>query len=174
MLPPADIAEVRDYLQAGRPLVGIRTASHAFQGKTFDDPAAPWRKFDVEVLGANYLGHYSNKTATGGLSTLIQILPEQAGHPILTGVDRGELRSTSSLYKNHDLASTAKVLMTGHVAGQSEVEPVAWTNSYRGGRIFYTSLGGQTDFELPAFRHLLLGSIYWGLDRQVPAAEPKR
>ncbi|HEX4143434.1 MAG TPA: ThuA domain-containing protein [Pirellulales bacterium] len=170
VLPPAEIAEVHAYLDAGRPLVGIRTASHAFEGKTAEATPA-WGKFDLEVLGADYLGHYSNKTPAGGVATLYQIVPEQAIQPLLTGIARGESRSASSLYKNHDLASTTTVLMTGHVEGQNEVEPVAWINSYRGGRIFYTSLGGAEDFQVPAFRRLLLSAVYWGLDHQVPAAE---
>ena len=173
VLPPDEIAEVRPYLEAGRPLVGIRTASHAFEGKNADDPNAAWPKFDLEVLGADYLGHYNNKTPQGVVATIFQIVPAQAGHPILTGVDRGELRSVASLYKNHDLAPSATVLMTGHVDGHSEVEPIAWINSYRAGRIFYTSLGGVEDFQLPAFRRLLLDAIYWGIDRQVPPVVAK-
>jgi type 1 glutamine amidotransferase/nicotinamidase-related amidase len=172
VLPPAEIAEVHAYLESGRPLVGIRTASHAFQGKTLTDENAAWRQFDVEVLGAHYLGHYGNKTPTGSVATVYQIAPDAASQPILAGIDHGELRSPASLYKNHDLAPSATVLMTGHVDGQSEVEPIAWTNNYHGSRIFYTSLGGYDDFQTAAFGRLLLDAIYWGLDRQVPAAEP--
>ncbi len=173
VLPPDEIAEVRAYLDAGRPMVGIRTASHAFEGMT-TNAAAAWGHFDVDVLGADYLGHYSNKTPRGGVATVYQVVPEEAGQPILAGIDRGELRTTASLYKNHDLTPTTTVLMTGHVEGQGDVEPVAWTNIYHGGRIFYTSLGGVDDFQAPAFRRLLLDAIYWGLDRQVPAAESGR
>ncbi len=126
---------------------------------------------DVEVLGADYQGHYSNKTPAGGLATVFQIVPQQVIQPILTGVGQGEWRSGSSLYKNRDLAPTTTVLMTGHVEGKEEIEPVAWTNVYQGGRIFYTSLGGVDDFQVPAFRRLLLDAIYWGLDRQVPPAD---
>ena len=47
--------------------------------------------------------------------------------------------------------------------------PVVWTNSYKGGRIFFTSLGAPDDFKLPQFRRLLSNSVLWALDKPVPA-----
>ena len=146
MLPPDEIAEVHAYLDSGRPLVGIRTASHAFQGKTLTDENAAWRTFNVDVLGANYLGHFNYKLPGGGYSTLVEVTPDETLHPLVSNLAHAELRSTTSLYKNHDLAKTVTVLMTGHAEGQGDVEPVAWTNTYHGARIFYTSLGGPDDF----------------------------
>ncbi len=168
VLPPDEIAEVHAYLDSGRPLVGIRTASHAFQGKTLTDETAAWRTFDVDVLGANYLGHFNNKTPSGGYSTLVDVTPAEAQNPLVSNLAQGELRSATSLYKNHDLAKTVTVLMTGHAEGDGDVEPVAWTNTYKGGRIFYTSLGGPDDFQNPIFRRLLVNAVYWGLDREIP------
>ena len=48
-LPEDQLKIVQEYCEAGRPVVGIRTASHAFQN---------WLEFDKTVLGGNYRGHY--------------------------------------------------------------------------------------------------------------------
>ena len=53
----------------------------------------------------------------------------------------------------------------GRWSDRTEPEPVAWTNTYHGGRIFYTSLGHPDDFQLPQFNRLLLNAIRWTLDR---------
>ena len=58
-LPEADLARVRKYLAAGRPLVGVRTASHAFHTKGKHPKGhAEWQEFDPEVLGGHYVGHH--------------------------------------------------------------------------------------------------------------------
>lgn len=44
---------------------------------------------------------------------------------------------------------------------------MAWTNTYKGGRIFYTSLGHADDFKLPQFRTLLSNAIQWAADKPV-------
>ena len=47
----------------------------------------------------------------------------------------------------------------GHTDEHSE--PVAWTRLHNGGRICYTSLGHQKDFELEPFLRFLAQSILW-------------
>ena len=81
-LKVADLARVRKYLAAGRPLVGVRTASHAFHTKGKHPRGhAEWQEFDPEVLGGHYVGHHGNK-----LVTTVRTLPAAAKHPILAGV----------------------------------------------------------------------------------------
>ncbi len=58
--------------------------------------------------------------------------------------------------------------MEGRVKGQETIEPVTWVNTSEGRRVFYTSLGNRRDFELPAFRRLLLNGTLWALGRPVP------
>ena len=48
------------------------------------------------------------------------------------------------------------------------MESVAWINTKEGRRVFYTSLGDPRDFQLPAFRRLLLNGTLWALDMPVP------
>ena len=40
-------------------------------------------------------------------------------------------------------------------------EPVTWTRTHAGGRVFYTSLGHQEDFEEPSFLRLLANAVLW-------------
>ena len=152
-LPEEQLGRIRKYLNSGRPLIGLRTASHAFEN---------WKEWDHDVLGGNYHNHSSDK-----LAVTIRKVPEAAEHPILKGVER-EFVAGGSLYLNAPLPPSSTVLLMGSVTNQPP-EPVAWTHSYKGARIFYTSLGHPNDFENPSFRRLMVNAIFWTLNR--PAAE---
>ena len=173
--PPKEMmALIREHLNAGKPLVGIRTASHAFGAKPVDDQHEGWESFDVDVLGGNYQGHYNN-VGPNAAPTDIKIIPEEAGHPVLTGLPLNEMRVTSHLYRSRKLAAAVLPLMTGQVEGRSEVEPVAWVNTNSNRRVFYTSLGNPNDFKQPFFRRLLLNGMLWSLKEPIPPAPaPKR
>lgn len=155
---------VRAHLAAGRPLVGIRTASHAFalrpNDKLTDLKLAVWQEFDPEVLGGHYTGHYGKDAAT------VTLAPDAAAHPILRGITANGLIGNGGLYKNTPLARDATPLLLGTIAGQP-TEPVAWTHRYgaKQARIFYTSLGHWDDFQNPEFRRFLANSITWALGK---------
>jgi type 1 glutamine amidotransferase len=147
-----DLAHVKKYCEAGKPVVGIRTASHAFQN---------WLAFDKEVLGGNYSGHYGT-----GPITEVKFDGGARDHPILAGVE--PFTSHYSLYKNTGAAADIRVLATGVIPGHSE--PLAWTRVHGGGRVFYTSLGGPDDFKNENFRRMLVNAIFWTAGRN---AEPR-
>lgn len=158
------IEALRRHLSAGKPVVGIRTASHAFElreGKPLVGHL-DWPKFDTDVLGGDYQNHWNNKPPTGP-PTIVRIATEKSTHPILAGVQPAEFKVSSHLYKSRDLVADAEVLLRGQVEGASEIEPVAWTRMAGESRIFYTSLGSAEDFALPAFRTLLRNGILWAL-----------
>jgi len=155
---------VRAHLAAGKPLVGIRTASHAFALRpkdTLTDPKlAVWPEFDPEVLGGHYTGHYGKDPAA------VTLAPGAAPHPILSGVAVDKLVAHGGLYKNTPLEKTAVPLLIGTIAGQP-AEPVAWTHRFgaKQARIFYTSLGHWDDFQNPEFRRFLVNGIAWALGK---------
>ena len=161
------IAMIRRHVADGKPVVGIRTASHAFAARPPSDRYAAWPEFDAEVLGGNYQGHYGNKPPKDP-PTLVRTIPAASGHPVLTGVSAETFAVTSHLYRNRGASKEILPLMEGHVKGQSTMEPVAWINTKEGRRVFYTSLGDPRDFQLPAFRRLLLNGTLWALDMPVP------
>ena len=171
--PKAQLDLVRAHLAKGRPLVGIRTASHAFDREPPGKHHARWAKFDDEILGADYRNHYGNKPPKDP-ATVIQATAMGAKHPILTGVTHDAFEAKSHLYKNKPVAPTVSVLMAGTLPGRDEInEPVAWTNEVNDSRVFYTSLGGTGDFELPAFQRLLLNGVLWALEKPIPPADPR-
>ncbi len=137
------------WCEAGKPIVGIRTASHAVQ---------TWLEFDKLVLGGNYKGHYGR-----GPACKVTIADEGRKHPILKGVE--PFTSQGSLYKNAGLTAT-NVLMYGEAGGKRE--PVTWTHTYKDGRIVYTSLGHQGDFENEHFLRLLANAVFWAAEREAP------
>jgi type 1 glutamine amidotransferase len=148
------LEQFKKYATSGRPVVAVRTASHAVQ---------TWLEFDHEVLGGNYSMHQPV-----GPITQIDVLPAGENHPILIGVTLAT--ASEALYKNAGHAADIQVLLRGSIPGQP-AEPLAWTREYRGGRIFYTSLGGQETFRQTAFRRMLANALFWTAHR---AAEPKK
>jgi type 1 glutamine amidotransferase len=153
-LPRDQIDQIRKYVQSGKPLIGLRTASHAFEN---------WKEFDREVLGGNYGNHHGNR-----LKTTVSIIPQAREHPVLQGVSG--FVSDGSLYRNTPLQSGAKPLLLGKVEG-FPAEPVAWTHDYKGARVFYTSLGHPNDFKSDSFRALLHNAIEWALDKPLKPRE---
>jgi type 1 glutamine amidotransferase len=163
--PPKDqLDAVRAYLASGKPLVGIRTACHAFALRPTDkiaDPAlAVWQEFDPEVLGGHYTGHYGHDKVTISLATGAD------AHPILNGVTAAHLIGNGGLYKVSPLADDTTPLLIGAIADQP-AEPVAWTRRQgtKAGRVFYTSLGHPDDFQNPEFRHFLVNAVVWALGK---------
>ncbi len=65
-LSAADLQIVRDFVAKSKPVMGIRTASHAFslRGKEPEDGLAAWPEFDAQVFGGNYTNHYGNELST--------------------------------------------------------------------------------------------------------------
>ena len=158
-LPKDQLAAIRAYLDAGKPLVALRTACHAFalRGKAKPPEGCDqWPAFDAEVLGCHYGDHWPNEAGSE-----IANSPAAAREPILAGVQPARWHSAGSLYKALPLAPGCKVLMTGRFG--EHVEPVAWTRTYRGGRVFFTTLGHPRDFDLPQFQQLLVNAIAWAV-----------
>jgi putative heme-binding domain-containing protein len=171
--PTAMIEAIRAHLNAGKPLVGIRTASHSFGAKPPDDQHTAWDTFDLDVLGGHYQNHYGNN-----LAPKIRAASGATAHPVLTGVEVDSLRTRYSLYRSRDLTATTRALLTGtiQVEGKDVTEPVAWVNTGANRRVFYTSLGGPDDFKEAAFRRLVLNGVLWALNRPIPPIDsaPKK
>jgi type 1 glutamine amidotransferase len=145
------LERVKKYATSGKPIVAIRTASRGFQN---------WLDMDKEVLGGDYKGHF-------GHDQLPDIKLTEAGdkHPVLKGVK--PFTATGGLYKNPNVAKDVTVLMTGEIPKSKE--PVTWIRDYKGGRIFYTSLGHPKDFEDANFLRMLTNAVFWTAKKDVPA-----
>lgn len=154
-LPEDQMKPIRQHWEQGKPIIGIRTASHAFQEN--DN-----RTFDRQVLGGNYQGHY------GDGSVQVTALAGAEDHPVLRGVKDF---TSGKLYKESGLAPDTVVLQNG--SNGQFTHPVTFVHTYRGGRVLYTSLGIPDDFTNPNFRQMLVNAIFWTTHRD-PARMSKQ
>ena len=163
--PPDQLDAVRAHLNSGKPLVGIRTACHAFALRPTDPPAAPnravWQAFDPQVLGGHYTNHYPE-----GPKTTVTVAAGEQNHQILKGLTVSKLVGAGSLYKVSPLEPDTTPLLMGAIPDQ-QPEPIAWTHRFgeKRARIFFTSFGHPDDFTNAEFRRLLVNGIAWALGR---------
>jgi type 1 glutamine amidotransferase len=160
----AQLEAVRAYLASGRPLVGIRTACHAFivlDARPADPKLEDWPEFGPDVLGSHYTRHYNDAPMV-----TITVAPGAEAHPILRGVSAAALGGDTTLYSVNPLANDAVPLLVTTVHGHP-LETVAWTHAYgpNRARIFYTQLGAPKDFQNQVFRHLLVNGVAWALGK---------
>jgi hypothetical protein len=160
-LEPEKMALIRDYVVGGRPVLGIRTANHAFDARDHDSSLlVDWPDFDPEILGGNYHGHYGR--IQQGMQ--VAIVPGMEGHTLLQGVNPEGFRSPCSLYEVRPLKSDrVQVLLIGSIPDKPP-EPVLWMNRNRYGEAIYTSLGHFEDWENENFRQIILNAVDYLLD----------
>lgn len=170
-LPDDQLARIVRYVESGRPIVGLRTSTHAFLYPAGSPHQALNDGFGRDVLGQKWITHHGNTSTTS-----VAIHSASAQHPILRGV--APFAARSWLYHVAPLAGgPATVLLEGtsvdsRLAAKADqfppVQPVAWTREYKGARVFFTTLGHPADFEQPSMRRLLVNGILWALGREVP------
>lgn len=162
-LPSEQMTALQSFVKSGKAILGIRTASHAFkmnfknpEGFQVPEGRMEWTEFDHEILGGNYHNHGPNMDGTG----VNNIAPD---HPVMKGVLAASWHSTGSLYLTQPIAKDATLLMTGST--KSDKEPLTWVRDKTPGRgkVFYTGLGHPEDFQVPAFRQLLVNAILWSI-----------
>jgi type 1 glutamine amidotransferase len=166
--PKEQLAAIRAHLEAGKPLLGIRTANHAFipvPTETVTDTALDtWPEFNPEVLGGQNTGY-----ETKGLPYSVRIAPGAEKNPLIQGVDTATIQGHKSLYKVLPLAADTTSLLIGTAQPPSTTppQPVAWTRHHgpKKAPIFYTSLGAADDMSIPAVRQLILNGVKWTLNR---------
>lgn len=187
---------IADYLDSGRPVIGLRTATHAFnipKGRKFYNQSwncdLPNSKqgFGKQVLGETWVAHHGHhgKEATRGI-----IAPGQEQHPVLRGVASGAIFGPSDVYTvTLPLPGDSLPLVLGEVvAGMAPTDPklegkkndpmmpIAWTKTYsangKAGRVFTTTMGAATDLSSEALRRLLVNATYWavGLESSIPSS----
>jgi hypothetical protein len=189
-LPDDQMKLFVDYLDSGKPLLSLRTSTHAFNyTRHKDSPYArysfnsknPEGGFGREVVGETWVSHYGahQKESTRG-----QIAPGMEEHPIVKGVD--DIWGPSDVYGLRSLSGDSKPIVLGQVLSGMEptdkpnpskdLVPVAWIKTYTGpsgrvARVFATTMGHAGDLKSEGFRRLLVNACYWCLKRedQIPA-----
>jgi len=189
-LPDAQMKHFVDYVEAGKPIVAMRTATHAFDLKT----SATYRRFTWnskewdggfgrQVLGETWINHHGRHAVQ---STRGIVAPGQERDPILRGIPSGGIWVPTDVYEVRlPLREGAQPLILGEVlegmqpsdravAGKANdpMMPVAWTKTYgKSGRVFTTTMGSSQDLLNEPFRRLLVNATYWalGMERRIPA-----
>jgi type 1 glutamine amidotransferase len=163
-LPHEQMNAIKTYLSKGKPLIGIRTANHAFavQGKIADvaDGFEDWPDFVADFLGCQNRGY-----GPDALGYDVTLVPEAASHPIVKDLQIKQWHSKGGIYKVAPLLDKgATVLLMGKV--NDLVEPIAWTRNAGKSKVFYLSMGYPDDFQTQQFITLLTGGIKWALDKK--------
>jgi type 1 glutamine amidotransferase len=151
---PEDLKAIQQYFQAGRPVVGLRKASHSFQN---------WVEADRIVFGARYGGHFfkDRKAQT------VFIEDRNKEHPLVKGFQ--PFMCGGGLYNYTQLAPEVEVLMSGGPPG--EFMPVTWTRIHKEtrGRIFYTRYDPNDLKNDEGCRQLVARALFWAADRDQAA-----
>lgn len=179
-LPEAEWQPVERYIKSGKPIVGLRTANHAFKFQA-DDPRFEWNSnFGRRVFGTPYIAHQQTKTN-------IRVVDKHKAHPILSGIEKTNWESAAKLYLTR-LQPGCVPLIVGEGEGksrllekdfgtiqinESETDVVAWTwKNEWGAKVFSTTLGHASDFGEASFTRMLVNSVCWATGRpQLPASE---
>lgn len=179
-----------DYLNRGGPVVGMRTATHAFKMNA-DDPFSKYSfshkgpeyelGFGHQVLGQTWVGHYGRNHQQ---STWITIVDDKKTHPILRGVKDIWVQAGGYVGKPTDgeILTMAQPLngMTPNSPADTTKPPMPseWTRTYRSatgksGRVFTSLYGTPEDILNDGYRRLLVNGCFWALgleDKIVPDA----
>jgi hypothetical protein len=185
-LPDDQMKLIAAYVESGRPIVGLRTATHAFnlkKNKAFASYSFNSKEWDGgfgrQVLGETWISHHGQhgKQSSRGI-----VAPGAESHAILRGIKDGDVWGPTDVYGVRlPLPGDSKPLILGQVLeGMKPTDqpvtgkvndpmlPVAWVKSYTGkegkpARVFTTTMGASQDLENEGVRRLLVNACYWAL-----------
>ena len=119
-LPDEQMQMIDDYLKSGRPVMGLRTATHAFNIPTeskwahysfnYKGEKSEWQGgFGEAILGTSWVAHHGwhKKESARGIIT--------DAHPINSGIDSGSIWSAADVYTVKELGPEAVPVVWGQV-----------------------------------------------------------
>ena len=191
-LPDDQMKFFADFVNSGKPILGLRTATHSFAYER--NKSSPYARYDYrsqnwpggfgqQVLGETWVNHHG---VHGKESTRGMINDACKNHPILKGVD--DIWGLTDVYTVTHLPKDAQVLVWGQVlegmkptdkplAGPKNepMMPLVWIRHYTGeagkpSPIICSTIGSAVDFENAGLRRLVVNACYWGvgLDKSIP------
>jgi len=176
--------------EAGKPIIGLRTSTHAFNFPEGSSQIA-LNKFGKDVLGEQWVSHWGKHKAE---ATRGEVEKTVSDNPIVHGVS--DVFGDTDVYEAYP-PQDATILMRGIVLsgmkadtapatykkkrasdGQEQAVndpamPIAWTRLYKNpagntNRIFCTTMGSATDLQNEGLRRLVTNGVFWGLGLDVP------
>jgi hypothetical protein len=180
---PADqMKQFIAYVDSGKPIIGLRTATHAFQirngdyvsySHTYTGPEYE-KGFGRQVLGETWVSHYGPNHTTSGRMVLEE---GQLAHPILTGVK--DVWLESGVYRVNPKTEGTTILARSRVLDGmaadappherlTELQPSAWvrnitSKSGASQRVFTTTHGSSKDLLNDGFRRMLVNASLWSV-----------
>lgn len=195
-LPEEQMQHIADYIDTGKPIIGMRTATHAFNGMkgkfakyNWDNRDKDYKQgFGRQILGETWISHHGNH---GSQSTRGIFAKDAEKHPILKGIKDGDIWGPTDVYGATPLAPS-EILVYGQVlVGMKSTDkpvegkkndpmmPVGWTRTLPVApanvppmRVFCTTMGASQDLESEGTRRMLVNATYWTLrmEEQIPNA----
>ncbi len=191
-LPDDQMKYFVDYYESGKPIIALRTSTHAFNYgkdsqsiyKHYAYNSRTWKGgFGKQVLGETWVAHHGahKREATRGI-----IEPSAKDNPILKGVT--DIFGDSDVYTANPPAD-ADILVRGQVlAGMkptdppvegkqkptdkfeknNPLQPIVWTRNHKNeagktNKILTTTMGAATDLQSEGLRRLLVNATYWAV-----------
>ena len=182
--PSAEQAQhITNYLNAGKPVIGIRTATHAFRGEGRFQ-RIPFNRFGRDVLGEEWVSHHGKHKREGARGV---IPAESPSHPILNSVV--DVFAPSDVYGVTHLTDDDQILLRGAITEtldphsailtddprNNPMHPFAWLHTFRTpdgrgvGQSFCTTAGASVDFLSEDLRRMLINAACHLTGRPVPA-----
>jgi hypothetical protein len=182
-LPDGDMKHIADHVNAGKPVLGVRNATHAFKYpadsvspyKSWDYRSKEWQGgFGQQILGDTWVAHYGKFQKE---STLAHKDATQRSHPVLRGV-------ADTIFCHTDVNSVLRLTPADQVLFRGQVlsglnpadEPVndarkdvrmpfAWFRTYSSpsgaqGRSFTTTAGASVDWLNEDLRRLFVNAVF--------------
>ena len=190
-LPDDQMKYFDEYLQSGKPIVALRTSTHAFlytrntqsQYARYGTKSTVknWEEgFGKSVLGETWVSHHGVHGSEGTRGLINGLF---ASHLILKGVK--DVWGPTDVYTVRSLDPETKILMYGQstlemtpeapLSYAKSIMPVAWTKSYQNergktARIFATTMGASMDLKSEDLRRMLINASYWvmGMENLIP------
>lgn len=181
-LPQDELKYITDHVESGKPIIGLRTSTHAFLYQE-DSMKHMNNEWPTKVFGQQWITHHGH-FEDGNKPLTSVYFANKMMQPILRGVksfdafswlyhvDGGEWKlqgDCNILLKGKSLKSNHE--MEGNLDKFPMTNPVAWTKTYtsksgKSSKVFFTTLGHPYDFKDASMRKLLLNSILWALDAE--------
>ena len=189
--PDEDMVRFEKYLKAGKPIVALRTSTHAFNGFPKGGAWETWNYnnqggFGKRVLGETWLTHWGRHKVE---ATRGAIEPAQRkAIPLLRGISgnlrrHGRLRSVSARGRDDSRSRIVFRRCCGCACRPITARPDRPTKSSRAStiprcrssgrastrtttaainKVLTTTMGSATDLENEGLRRLLVNGVYWG------------
>lgn len=187
-LPDDQMKHFVEYTESGKPILGIRNATHPFRYAK-EGNESPYARFDSgsqdppggwgrSVLGETWVSHYGANLTE---STRCDAVPQEVNHPVFRGVNRSFWLPDDVYGISESLEGECRPLLLGQPlsnwlpTGEPVVDkpaiPIAWTRYYetasgKKSRVFTSTMGHGDAFKVEDFRRLLANACFWCLEME--------